>query len=60
EQDLRRAIELSPQHTAALNDLAVLLMVRGEREEARTLLERVLVLRPDDPVAAQNLQSLEE
>ena len=60
EQDLRRAIELSPQHTAALNDLAVLLMVRGEREEARTLLERVLVLRPDDPVAAQNLQSLQE
>ncbi len=35
-------------------------MVRGDREEARTLLERVLVLRPDDRVAAQNLQNLQE
>ena len=60
EGDLRRAIDLSPQHTAALNDLAVLLMVRGESEEARLLLERVLAIRPEDPVATANLQRLEE
>jgi Flp pilus assembly protein TadD len=41
-----------------MTDLAVLLMVKGERAEARRLLERVLELRPDDALALSNLQRL--
>jgi Flp pilus assembly protein TadD len=59
EEDLRRAVTMAPQHAAALNDLAVLLMVRGEKEEARLLLQQVLTLNPDDPVATENLQALD-
>jgi Flp pilus assembly protein TadD len=58
EADFRRALELAPEHTAAMSDLAVLLAGRGEKAEARTLLERVLALRPDDKVAKANLQGL--
>ncbi len=43
----------------ALNDLAVLLLVQGERGEAVRLLERVLELRPDDPRAKETLERLE-
>ena len=42
-----------------MNDLAVLLIDRGETAEARQLLERVLELNPDDPVAAANLAHLD-
>lgn len=58
EEDFRRAIELSPGHVPALNDLAVLLVVKGEREEARALLERVLEIRPEDPQARETLERL--
>lgn len=58
EQDLRAAIRAAPQHVAAMNDLAVLLTLQGERQEARQLLERVLELRPDDPRANENLERL--
>jgi Flp pilus assembly protein TadD len=58
EVDFRRAIELSPGHVPALNDLAVLLIVEGEREEARTLLERVLEIRPEDEQAQSSLERL--
>ncbi len=58
EEDLRKTISLAPQHTAAMNDLAVLLMARGDTEEARFLLEQVLILQPEDPVAAKNLEAL--
>lgn len=58
EEDLRMTISLAPQHTAAMNDLAVLLMARGDNEEARFLLEQVLILQPDDPMAAKNLAAL--
>jgi len=58
EEDLRRAVTMVPQHTPAMNDLAVLLMVRGEEEEARLLLEQVLSLNPEDPVATENLKAL--
>lgn len=60
ERDLRRSVELDPAHTPALNDLAVLLLTQKRRQEAKELLERVLSLRPDDPLAAENLRRLEE
>ena len=34
-----------------MSDLAVILMLKGERAEARQLLERVLVIRPEDAMA---------
>ena len=58
EEDLRRALEISPRYTPAMNDLAVLLMGSGREEEAEGLLERVLELRPGDPLARANLESL--
>ena len=60
EEDLRKTIAMAPQHTAAMNDLAVLLMAEGENEEAKLLLEQVLVLQPGDPIAARNLATLSE
>ena len=51
---------MAPQHPAAMNDLAVLLMAEGENEEARFLLEQVLVLQPADPLAAKNLAALSD
>jgi len=59
EDDLRAALERSPEHTAAMNDLAVLLMDRGDNAEARRLLERTLELRPNDVLAAENLRQLD-
>jgi len=58
EADLRAALEMAPNHTAVMNDLAVLLMTRQRHEEARGLLERVLAINPDDQLARQNLASL--
>jgi len=60
EEDLRKTITMAPQHTAAMNDLAVLLMAKDENEEAKLLLEQVLMLQPDDPLAAKNLAALSE
>ena len=59
ETDLRRALELQSDHTAALNDLAVLLMNSGNNSEAKVLLERLLEIRPDDRMALQNLEQLD-
>jgi Flp pilus assembly protein TadD len=58
EEDLRKTISMAPQHTAAMNDLAVLLMAKDENEEAKFLLEQVLALQPDDPIAIKNLEAL--
>ena len=58
EQDLRKALQLAPRHTAAMNDLAVLLMNLNKRDEARSLLEQVLKINPQDQTAAANLQRL--
>ena len=58
EVEFRHALELAPDHVATMNDLAVLLMEEGRNDEARALLERVLEIRPEDEVAAANLQSL--
>jgi predicted Zn-dependent protease len=58
ERDFRKALSLQPEHTAAMNDLAVLLMSTGKRDEARRLLEQVLRLHPDDRTAKANLEQL--
>ena len=41
EGSFRRALELDPESSAALSDLAVLLMSQGRRDEAAPLLERL-------------------
>lgn len=58
ERDLRKALQLAPRHTAAMNDLAVLLMNVNKKEEARSLLEQVLKINPQDQMAAANLERL--
>ena len=60
EKDLRRALELAPRHTAAMNDLAVLLLSTNRAPEAQALLERVLKINPQDQMAAQNLERLKQ
>ncbi len=59
EQDFRKALRLAPRHTAAMNDLAVLLMNLGKNAEAQSLLRQVLQINPQDGTAAANLQKLE-
>jgi Flp pilus assembly protein TadD len=59
EQDFRKALKLAPQHTAAMNDLAVLLMSLGKNVEAQSLLRQVLQINPQDATAAANLQKLQ-
>jgi Flp pilus assembly protein TadD len=58
EQDLRKTLQLSPRHTPAMNDLAVLLMNTNKTAEARSLLEQVLKINPQDQMAAANLERL--
>ena len=58
EVDLRRALELAANHTAALSDLAMLMAHQGRTGEARELFRRVLELRPGDPLASQGLRRL--
>lgn len=58
EDDFRRALEIAPRHTAAMSDLAVLLIQRNRRDEARQLLERVLQINPQDQNAAATLAQI--
>lgn len=58
EADYRHALKIQPQYLPAMNDLAVLLMLQGQRTEAKALLEKVLKAHPDDKVAAENLKKL--
>ncbi|HEV8579057.1 MAG TPA: tetratricopeptide repeat protein [Thermoanaerobaculia bacterium] len=59
EQDFRQVLQVKSDHVATMNDLAVLLMTTGRREEARQILKRVLEIKPGDATAAANLKSLE-
>jgi len=59
EQDLRKVLQLSPRHTGAMNDLAVLLMNINKKDEAMRLLQQVLQINPQDRMAAANLQRLQ-
>lgn len=58
EKDLRHVLQLAPQHTPAMNELAVVLMNRGQQAEAQTLLEKILQLNPRDQVARASLETL--
>ncbi len=58
EVDLRKALQLSPRHTGAMSDLAVLLMNVNKKDEARRLLQQVLQINPQDKNAAANLEQL--
>ncbi len=58
ERDFRRTLQMQPRHTAAMSDLAVLLMESGKNDEARKLLEQVLAINPQDKNAAANLEQL--
>jgi tetratricopeptide (TPR) repeat protein len=58
ELDFRQALKIQPGYLPAMNDLAVLLMLQGQRAEAKILLEKVLKAHPDDKVAAENLKKL--
>jgi cellulose synthase operon protein C len=58
EADFRQALKLQPQYVPAMNDLAVLLMIHGQKAEAKSLLERVIKMRPDDEIANENLRKL--
>jgi Flp pilus assembly protein TadD len=58
ETDLRKALQLSPRHTGAMSDLAVLLMNVNKKDEAKRLLQQVLQINPQDKNAAANLQRL--
>jgi len=55
EQHLRNALELAPDHPAALNDLAVLLLSQGRKDEARPLLQHLLEVQPGNRMARQAL-----
>lgn len=58
EQSFRRALELDPNHVAALNDLAVLLATRGQKGEAMALARRLLEAKPDDAKAKELLAAI--
>lgn len=56
----RRAVDQNPASGAFQDTLGWLLLARGERTEARTVLERAAQLAPEDPVVAAHLaQALE-
>lgn len=60
EKDLRRTLEMSPQHIAALNDLAVVLTQQKKLAEAQKLLEKVLALTPDNAAAKASLENIKK
>ncbi len=60
EVSLREALNVLPDHTGAMSDLAVVLMSKSEDDEAIRLLEKVLELSPNDPLAAENLKILND
>ena len=56
----RKALEARPDWPVTMINLAVILAARGELEEARDLLERALVIEPDNMAASVNLERLRE
>ena len=56
EADFRKALEIDPNHPATLSDYAVLLFLQNRLAESRTLLEKLVALRPDDATAIANLE----
>lgn len=56
----RKALSLRPDWPIAMVNLAVLLAVQGELDEARGLLERVLEIEPENTTAIQNIERIEK
>ncbi len=54
----RKALEARPDWPVTMINLAVILAARGALEEARDLLERALVIEPDNTAASINLERL--
>jgi len=59
ELELARALELAPTHIPALSDFAVLRLMQGRPEAARSLLARVLELQPQNPRATELLHRID-
>ena len=55
EQAARRAVALSPNFTAAWNNLGIILQEMLKLDESRLCLERALALEPDNPETLNNL-----
>ena len=58
EAMFRRALRDQPGHTATLSDFAVLLMSTDRDAEALEHVERLLEVRPDDPLARRHIERL--
>lgn len=58
-QSFRKALEVDTESIAALKNLAKLYVLRGDREQACSLLARAVELSPDDPVLANLHRSLQ-
>jgi len=59
EEDLREAAALAPEDGSIRNDLGVVLLVRGEQEEAREMFEEAARLQPSLAEAWANLGMLD-
>ncbi len=55
----RKALEVDTESIAALKNLAKLCVLRGDREQACSLLARAVEISPDDPVIANLHRSLQ-
>jgi Flp pilus assembly protein TadD len=55
ERAFRRAIELKPTFVEAMNDLAALLVKKGNKEEAEAILRKAIAIKPSYPYAHINL-----
>lgn len=53
-----RIASSDPRVLKALQDLAAQLLTANQKEEARTVLQRILAIKPDDPRAAEELRKL--
>ncbi|MFO7767830.1 MAG: DUF2723 domain-containing protein [bacterium] len=59
EEDLREAADMAPRDGSILNDLGVVLLVRGEREEAREVFDEATRVQPELAEAWANLGVLD-
>jgi tetratricopeptide (TPR) repeat protein len=54
----RKLLEFNPQDVRCMNNLAAILIDRGDRDRARELLDRCLKLQPDFEMARKNLERI--
>jgi tetratricopeptide (TPR) repeat protein len=60
EKWYRNVLKDEPDDVKSLNNLASILIDRGEVKEAKMLLEQCLLIKPDFEIALQNRQRLGE